>query len=144
MMRQIIVAAFLGLFGLMGCAGEIDESAPTVFEPQEPGPGQKEMRARFSSIADTVFRTSCALSGCHNGTQRPNLTPNVAYNNIVNIPSSAGDDYIEPGDPNRSYLYRKITGNNIFGDRMPRGRPPLSQAKIDSIRKWILDGAPQN
>ena len=97
--------------------------------------------AQFSSIQENVFNRSCAISGCHNGSESPNLSAGAAYNNIVNVRSSRGIDYIEPGNPNSSYLYLKIIGSNISGSRMPEGQAPLSAAVTDSIRAWIQKGA---
>jgi mono/diheme cytochrome c family protein len=48
-----------------------------------------------------------------------------------------------PADPANSYIVYKITGTpGIVGDPMPP--PPearLSQAEIDAITQWIVDGA---
>lgn len=51
---------------------------------------------------------------------------------------------IASNDPANSYLYRKITGAGITGDRMPQGRPILSDAQIALIRNWIRRGAPND
>jgi hypothetical protein len=50
-----------------------------------------------------------------------------------------------PGDPQNSYLIRKLEGRDINGERMPRGTGPfLTEGQIIVIRKWIEDGAPNN
>ena len=100
--------------------------------------------ATFTAIQQEVFTPSCAIAGCHNGSEQPALSSGAAYNNIVNIQSTQGLDYIEPGDPDNSYLFRKLTGTGISGLRMPRGGTALSSAVIDSIRAWIVKGAPNN
>lgn len=51
---------------------------------------------------------------------------------------------IEPGDPDNSYLVRKVEGSNIVANRMPLGAAPLDQEQIDLIRQWVTDGAPDN
>ena len=51
---------------------------------------------------------------------------------------------VAPGDPTNSYLYRKITGVGITGDRMPQGGPYLSDAQIALVRDWIRRGAPND
>ena len=112
----------------------------TVFETKN----TTNVRALFSAIQDSVFTESCASSSCHGGLIAPDLSPGSAYNNIVNKPGSAGDDYIEPGNPVQSYLFRKLTGENINGSRMPDGLPPLDPVVLDSIRQWILNGAQNN
>ena len=57
-------------------------------------------------------------------------------------------DRIEPGDPDNSYLVHKIQGTQASvggtGERMPLGRPALTQEQIDIIRAWIADGAMNN
>lgn len=138
---QARMAYALGFLVFWACSGSDNVTGP---EDGSNPPSQTVTRATFSSIQSTVFTPTCALSGCHSGAQRPNLTAGQAYNNIVNVASTQGIDYIEPGDPDNSYLYRKLTGNNIVGTRMPRGRTPLAQAVLDSIRVWIERGAPNN
>ena len=52
---------------------------------------------------------------------------------------------IEAGNPDQSYLVRKIEGDpSINGQQMPRGGPPLSTDLIEMIRAWTLDGAPDS
>ncbi len=104
----------------------------------------EETEAEFAAIQANVFDNSCAVSGCHNGTTSPNLSSGQAYNNIVNITSSRGIPYVDPGDPNNSYLYRKIIGSNISGSRMPLGEGALSSSIADSIEAWIDRGALNN
>ncbi|MBM3262485.1 MAG: hypothetical protein FJY97_03545 [candidate division Zixibacteria bacterium] len=102
------------------------------------------MPATFSAIQSQVFTPQCALSGCHAGTETPNLSAGVAYNNIVNVASTQTLDYIEPGNSTTSYLYKKLTGSGIVGNAMPRGGAALSTARLDSIRAWIDRGAANN
>jgi hypothetical protein len=51
---------------------------------------------------------------------------------------------IAPSDPANSYLYRKVIGSGITGDRMPQGGPFLTDAQIKLIRDWIRRGAPND
>ncbi|MBW3672126.1 MAG: hypothetical protein KY432_10705 [Acidobacteria bacterium] len=76
-----------------------------------------------------------------------NLTEGAAYVNLVNVPSAQVPqiDRVEPGQPDRSYLYMKVTGSpDILGSRMPLGQPELSQQQKDLIENWILRGAPND
>jgi hypothetical protein len=101
----------------------------------------------IDDIQTDIFDGSCAVSGCHNGSIGPNLSPGVAFDNIVNISSgNFGLDYIEPGDPANSYLLRKVDTSvgTISGGVMPPGRPALSQSQIDLLTDWINDGAPED
>lgn len=95
-----------------------------------------------------MFTNSCAFSGCHAGSspeEGMNLSQNLAYADIVNVISSQqpGLKRVDPGQPDNSYLVRKIQGTaGIEGDRMPADGPPyLTTAQIDTIRLWITNGA---
>lgn len=104
----------------------------------------------LSSIQANVFSTSCALSGCHAGSspqQGLNLSAGQARQNLVNVQSRERPalDRVEPGSPDDSYLIHKVEGRSgIVGQRMPLGQPRLSEEKIDALREWIAQGAPDN
>ncbi|PWB77723.1 MAG: hypothetical protein C3F15_02665 [Holophagae bacterium] len=106
--------------------------------------------ATLTQVQDLVFTPSCARSGCHAGSspaQGLNLSVGQTYTNIVGVASHEQPSLnrVEPGDPQRSYLYLKVIGDpSISGSQMPRGGPPLSQAEIDLLSSWILSGAPNN
>ncbi len=107
-------------------------------------------QATFSAVQSQIFTPSCAFSGCHGGgapAEGLNLSSGTAYANIVNVRSSQRGnlDRIEPGNPDASYLYLKVTGDSsISGLRMPRSGQPLSQELIDLLRDWIERGAPND
>jgi mono/diheme cytochrome c family protein len=48
---------------------------------------------------------------------------------------------IVPGDPDRSLLVHFIEGRRGENHRMPLDAPPLKQAEIELIRRWIAEGA---
>ncbi len=115
----------------------------------------------YDRIQNQIFNESCNLSGCHDSeTQAGNmlLEPAGSYTNLINVvpdnPAAAGAGWlrvsvsvIDPntGDPNASYLFRKITGGLEagFGARMPLGMPSLPTNLIDIIQLWIEAGAPE-
>ena len=70
----------------------------------------------------------------------------MAYSQTVGHPSVEMPSLmrVSPGDPANSYLYRKIVGSGITGDRMPQGGPFLADAQIKLIRDWIRRGAPND
>jgi mono/diheme cytochrome c family protein len=101
--------------------------------------------ASFSSIQAQIFTPICSV--CHPPNQGMDLRQANAYANIVGVPSTEQPTVmrVKPGDPDNSYLYRKITGApGISGARMPFGGPFLSDAQIKLIHDWILAGAPNN
>ena len=105
--------------------------------------------ATFTAIQNTIFTPTCAVSGCHTGANPPdglNLSAGLAYTDIVGVASVQMStlSLIAPGDPNNSYLVRKIEGSGIVANRMPLGGDPLSQAQIDLVRQWVSEGAANN
>jgi hypothetical protein len=103
----------------------------------------------FASQVQPIFTQNCALSGCHTGSGAQaglNLSAGQAYGEIVNqsAPGFPGATYVIPGNPDDSYLIRKLENRNISGAPMPDGGPPLSSATIQVIRNWIAQGAPNN
>ncbi|GAA5030305.1 hypothetical protein GCM10011506_19370 [Marivirga lumbricoides] len=69
-----------------------------------------------------IIIANCAVSGCHNGSQSPNLS---TKENII-----AEAAFIQNRTSNRSMP--------------PAGRPDLSQEEIDKITCWLNEGAPDN
>ncbi len=104
--------------------------------------------ATFSRVKSEILPT-CSAVGCH-GRIAPQeslvLTPDVAYANIVGVTSVEVPSLkrVTAGDPTNSYVYRKITGVGITGDRMPQGGPFLTDAQLVLVRDWIRRGAPND
>ena len=47
-----------------------------------------------------------------------------------------------PGNPDASELYKRLLGPTENGAQMPFGLPQLPAQSIDTVRRWILAGAP--
>lgn len=136
--------SFLALLFLLTACGEL--STPT-----SPGTGGEPIdnSATFTRVQNEVFTPSCAVIGCHHPVGQQSqlvLTSATAYANTVSVASVEMPSLrrVAPGDPANSYLYRKITGAGITGDRMPQASPPLSDDKIKLVRDWIRRGAPND
>jgi hypothetical protein len=121
-------------------------------EPTDPGGGAGEPvdpTATFTRVQNEVFTPTCAQLGCHDPLGRQEsmiLSPGRAYAMTVGVASIEIPNLmrVTPGDPASSYLYRKITGSGITGDRMPQGGPFLSDAQTKLVRDWIRRGAPND
>jgi uncharacterized protein (TIGR03118 family) len=109
--------------------------------------------ATLTQIQSSVFTPIC--SGCHNGSNpangvlpgSQNLTAGNSFAMLVNVASLEQPSLmrVKPNDPANSYLIQKLEGAaSITGARMPFGGPYLSQATIDQIKSWILNGAPND
>ena len=120
--------------------------------PTDPGSGTGEpidTTATFTRVQNEIFTPTCAQLGCHDPIGRQEqmiLSPGRGYALIVGQPSveSPSLQRVKPLDPANSYLYRKINGSGITGDRMPQGGPYLSDAQIRLVRDWIRRGAPND
>ena len=89
---------------------------------------------QIAQDAYVIFNTNCLI--CHG--------PDGAYRETLLIEQNAliEKGTVIPGNPEASELYLRLLGNTENGPRMPLGQPPLSAEAIDTIRSWILAGAP--
>jgi hypothetical protein len=97
-----------------------------------------------------LLESNCG--GCHSQ-QRAEadliLVGEESYDNIISKPAAGdpeGRPYIEPGNPEGSYLYLKLIGDEtIDGDPMPldplTGTRTLTGDELAAIEGWITDGA---
>ncbi|MEM7279979.1 MAG: thrombospondin type 3 repeat-containing protein, partial [Pseudomonadota bacterium] len=118
-MRKIIRAALFFIFFVVPGANAVD----------------------VDDVQTQIFDVSCATAGCHNGTTFPNLSPGVAFGNIVNVGSNQSALLlIEPFDADNSYLVQKVEGTHSVGSAMPIGTP-LSSSLQQVLRDWVEQGA---
>ena len=108
----------------------------------------------YATDVQTVFTNNC--TACHGGSNPPegmSLVAGVSYPNIVDHPAGevAALTRVRPFRPDSSYLIHKIQGTQATvggsGARMPfgcSGAGCLPDATINTIRNWILQGAPNN
>lgn len=101
----------------------------------------------LAQLQSSIFTPRCVA--CHNGSGGSlpgsmNLSNATAsFNSLVNVFSEQVGTLrrVLPGNPNDSYLVRKLEGTQAVGERMPQGGPFLNQATIDQVRDWIQAGA---
>ena len=141
------MAAVLAAATLSGCAGN-GSGLDANGNPIGPGGGGiAPLTAEFQSIQDNVFTPICTK--CHIGAGAPEglqLDAAHSYGLLVGVPSTEQPNVLRvaPGDPDSSYIVRKLQGSSsITGQQMPFGGPYLPQSTIDVIRQWITAGAPK-
>src|SRR5262249_38164302 len=124
----------------------------TVFSQQKPPPASQPVSLQRN--VQPIFTQSCALAGCHDATHQENLDlrPGSTFNptfGIVGVPSveAAGVMRVNAGASGSSYLVNKIEGTQATvhgsGVRMPP-TGPLADSDIETIRRWIDEGARNN
>jgi hypothetical protein len=134
----------------MGACGGGDGTGGSVSPPPPPSsPPPPPFGATFAEIQANVFTPTCAVSGCHSGAGAPQglrLDAGVSYSLLFDVESTQNPAFkrVDPGNPDDSWLIRKLEGTANVGARMPLGGASLSQATIDVIRQWISDGALNN
>ena len=97
----------------------------------------------YGKHIQVIFNQSCGGYGsCHISGSMYGVNLST-YQNVINDYSSEyGKKMIIPGNASASPLINKIGPNPSVGYRMPYSlHPPLSTAQIDTIAKWINNGA---
>ena len=83
--------------------------------------------------AYAIFEQSCFI--CHGPTGSFKETLLIEHNALIQ------NGTVDPGNPDASELYNRLVTTET-AKRMPLGQPQLSTQAIDTIRNWILAGAP--
>ena len=88
---------------------------------------------QIAQDAYAIFERTCF--GCHG--------PDGAFKETLLIEHNALIDngIVVPGNPDASELYNRLVTTDA-AKRMPQQQPPLSTQAINTIRNWILAGAP--
>lgn len=129
------------VLGLCGCAG--DGAEPPALSS-----------GSFGELQASVLSARCALGPCHSAATAAGglvLEGSAVYDALVNAEPenpaarAAGLLRVVPGEPERSFLWIKLTQPGVGeGSRMPLGGEPLSAAELEEVRAWILAGAPRD
>lgn len=91
----------------------------------------------FSSDVVPVLLTQCV--NCHGERDPENDLRMTSLESLVR--GGRAGPAVVPGKANDSLLIKKLRGVGIEGQRMPLGKPPLSDDDIATIAKWIDQGA---
>ena len=143
-----VLVCVLPLAFLAGC----DEKLSDVTGPTP------NLQPNFASIQREIFNasdssgrpacTQCHVAGGLAADTGLILTEGASYASLVGRGSRLrpGETLVIPGDPNNSYLVRKLEGGpGINGVRMPfAGGPYLTTGQMQVIGRWIADGAANN
>ena len=108
----------------------------------------------FAAIQKGVFdHSGCTSAACHSAATKQGglvLEADVSYENLVDVPSQANpaQKRVEPGDQDRSMLYRKLEaatlpGHTVENSPMPIGQKPIAPEALEALRLWIRNGAPK-
>ena len=91
-------------------------------------------QSQLAQDAYAIFEGSCLICHGADGAYRETL--------LMERDALIGGGTVVPGNPNASELYKRLLGNTENGVQMPFGQPQLPVQSIDTIRRWIVAGAP--
>jgi len=132
---------------LLGAAAALSGCGDLGDDPVTGGDGIADPPAGVSWAGEIqpILDNNCI--GCHGvgGSGGLDLRSGVSHGNLVGVPSTGKPtlNLVEPGQPDQSWLYLKLTGQQDVGDVMPPGGS-LGDAAIDLVHDWIEEGAADN
>jgi hypothetical protein len=134
--RSLLFLA-LPLFVAFGCADRGDPVAPAG---EGPNP---EPTVSYQNDVQPIWNANCL--SCHGGNGGLFLTASISRANLVGVVSFGYAPAIRvvPGEPDSSVLFQKLSGNSLFGQRMPAGGA-LSADDLETVRLWVEEGALDN
>jgi hypothetical protein len=142
-----VITSVLVVATLAGCAGSGDDGDSGGGNGCTP-PATPTIS--YAGNIQPIYDTSCALAGCHLGAAPAfglDLATGDSYDATVGVKSLERPKLllVESGNPDASYLVRKIEGGpDIAGALMPSNAPPLTADAISAIRQWITECALDN
>jgi len=80
-----------------------------------------------------IFQSNCAMSGCHASPGQDGYIF-TSYETILR-------KGVDPGRPFNSEIFEKITEDRAEKRMPPPPRTPLTDEQIETIRRWIAEGA---
>mgnify|MGYP002778211985 CR=1 FL=1 len=91
----------------------------------------------FNAEVRPILNTKCI--SCHGGVKERAGVSLFSREDALK-PTKAGKPAIIPGDPDGSEFIKRLTHHDPE-ERMPYHAEPLSEAEIETLRKWIRQGA---
>ena len=140
-MNSLLLTVSLTLFiTLTGCTEKNITEPETKPDPAVPF-------STLSSIQQKVFTPTCDQPGCHGNSNNQAdlfLAEGQTYASLVGVPSLLfpGLTRVIPDSSSKSLIIKILKGE--VSPRMPLSGSFLEAAVIDSIAKWIDDGALNN
>jgi hypothetical protein len=111
-----------------------------------PIPVDCELVPTLDSLQERYFTPSCTFSSCHDASNPAgglDLSAGTTHDSLVEVTANknGAETLIVPGDPDGSYLVKRLEGT--LDNFMPSGatEPMDPECRIATLRAWILEGA---
>jgi hypothetical protein len=152
--RRILLGSGAGIFFAIAAATVVGCGS----DGSNPGTGVQMSNApaaKFSDIYAMAFpsMTEPRCEFCHgmpanevsNGKLHLGMDPATAYAALVGKVSVSaacmGRTLVDPGHPETSLFYLKLSPSPPCGNRMPNGGKPFTDVQLEMVRSWIAAGA---
>lgn len=133
-------------------SGAVDQGLPDLGTPDSGPVDTGVPEVRFAQV-ESIFSNRC--SPCHDVGNTRNRVIVTDSAQIIGVAGTGGMIRVVAGDPQASWLYRKLEGTHLglcsengvtqqnCGNIMPPppNRDPLPQAELETVRLWIEQGA---
>lgn len=109
------------------------------------GPGTAQAQTQADANGPISFREDVApilvksCLGCHNAQKAEGGLSLATFATLRNGGDSGGKSIVEPGDPDASQLIELVRPEGE--PRMPYKQPPLNEAQVRTLERWIKQGA---
>lgn len=103
----------------------------------------------ITGLHRNIFSVKCAMPGCHDGSFEPDYRTvqstyrTLVYHPLIKTDSTGYFKYrVKPYDVEHSWLHERLVTEDPVLGRMPLYDEPLSDAEMNQINTWIMNGAP--
>jgi hypothetical protein len=97
---------------------------------------ERETEFDFRRDVAPILQRHCLA--CHN--ERDRRGGLSLHSKQAAVQGGESGQVIVPGDPDASYLLDLVTPSDDVAE-MPKGEPPLKPTEVDTLRRWISNGA---
>ena len=146
LVRYISLLSFATLF--VGCEHVDDNEDVGCAIPYNASDYPASTISFQNDIVPILANNSCSSEFCHGNADSPPSNFSVLSAESLLGPGNEAAQLetcdIVRGNPDESYLVKKLAGTASIGERMPLGGSPVSSSDLATIRQWITEGAPNN
>ncbi|MFO0950327.1 MAG: c-type cytochrome domain-containing protein [Isosphaeraceae bacterium] len=111
--------------------------ASTALAADAPKPAAPAEKVSFYKQVRPIFQAQC--QGCHQPAKAGGGYVMTSLDRLL-APGESKLAGVVPGKPEESHLLEQITPENGKAE-MPKDKPSLTQVEIDTIQRWIAEGA---
>ncbi len=125
------------LSGVLAVLAPSALAAPARGAEADAKPAEPPGAVSYEKQVRPIFQAHC--QGCHQPAKSSGAYVMTAFDRLL-AGGESKQAAIVPGKPDESFLLDQVTPEGGKAE-MPPGKPPLSKAELDLVRRWIAEGA---